>query len=73
MCSLNLGNQFKLNSQFLEAFLPCFAGHTGIHIGPLVILACCRVSQILLRSADAVQFLEPHLGMLFFLVRGLQI
>lgn len=73
MCNLNLGNQFKPNSQFLEAFFSCFAGHMGMHIDPPVVLACCRVSQILLRNADVVQLLESYLGMFFFLARGPQI
>ena len=42
-------------------------------VGPLVVLACSSVNQVLLRSSDPVKLLEPHLSMLLLLIGGLQI
>ena len=47
------------------------AGHLGVHLGPLLVLAGSSRHQVLLRSADAAERLEPELCMLLLIERGL--
>ena len=69
---LDSGHQAELGGKFLEAFLLSRLGESLIHIGPLIVLAISGCSQILGRSADAVQLLEPHFGMFFLIFSSLQ-
>ena len=58
----------ELLCQLVEAFLLCGLRKSGIHIGPLVVLAVCRCGEVLSRCAYALQLLEPHLGMFLLVV-----
>ena len=63
------GDQFEEHGYLGEAFLAGGLGHTGIHVGPLVVLASGGIFQIGLgiRHIAIMQELEPNLGM-FLLV-----
>ena len=44
--------------------------HLGVHLGPFLVLACSGSHQVLLSAADAVQGLEPQLGVLLLIQSG---
>ena len=68
----NGGDQAELGSQLGETLLLGGLGETGVHVGPLIVFAGSGGSQILGGITDAFQLLEPHLSVLFFIVRSLQ-
>ena len=69
---LNGGHATELGGQLGEALSLGRAGKAFVHIGPLVVLASGSSGQVLSGSADAVQLLEPQLGVLLFVLGGLQ-
>ena len=72
MVLLNGGHQAELGGQLGEALLLGGLGKALVHVRPLVVLAVGRGRQVLRGAADARQLLEPHLGVLFLVVRGFQ-
>ena len=72
MVFLDLGNHAELGSQCRKTFLFCGFGKAGVHIRPLVILAVCGSAQVCSGVPDALELLEPHLGVFLLIVRGLQ-
>ena len=66
--SLNLGYHFKHCCDFHETLLTSLFGHCGVHIGPLVVLACGSIYKILGCALDAVYQLEPKFSVLLLLV-----
>ena len=72
MMLFNRSDHAELGCQFLEAFRFRRFGKSFVHICPFVVLAGSRCSQVLRGAANPFQFLEPHLGMLFFIIRRLQ-
>ena len=68
---LDLAHALELSGQGQEALLLGGAGHLGVHLGPLLVLASGGSRQVLLGGADAVQGLEPQLGVLLLIQRGL--
>ena len=69
---LNGRHQAEFGRQLREALLLGSLGKALIHISPLVVLALGSGEQILGGRANALQLLEPHLGVLFFIVGGFQ-
>ena len=69
---LDGGHTTELGGQLGEALGFGGAGKAFVHVGPLVVLACGGSGQILGGGADAVQLLEPQLGMLLLVLGGLQ-
>ena len=69
---LNLTNGAELGGQLGEALRLGGLGKALVHIRPLVVLPICGNSQVLSSGPDTLQFLEPHLGVLFFVVCGFQ-
>ena len=67
----DLGDLLKQEGDVVEALLPGLLGHGGIHIRPLIVLALGGGLQILRRGPDAVQQLEPDLGVLLLIGGGL--
>ena len=66
------GNTAELRGEFRESFLfRCF-GEGFVHIGPLLVFTVGRGGQVVRGGTDALEFLEPHLGMLFFVLGSLQ-
>ncbi|CAN4036508.1 TraG P-loop domain-containing protein, partial [Dysosmobacter welbionis] len=53
-----------------EALLLGGLRHLGVHLGPFLVLACSGSHQVLLSAADAVQGLEPQLGVLLLIQSG---
>ena len=62
----NGSHQAEPGSQFGEALFLSRLGKAVIHIGPFVIFARGGGFQVVGGIADAVQLLEPQLGMFFF-------
>ena len=60
----------ELLRQLRKALLLGLLRHAVIHIRPLVVLSGGGRGQILRRGADAAEGLEPHLGVLLFVVGG---
>ena len=56
----------------MKAFLIGCFGKAVVHIRPLVVLTLCGGEKIFSGVADAVQFLEPELCVLFFILCGLE-
>ena len=69
---LHCGNQTETLGQLREAFFLSRLGKALVHVRPLVILSFCSGGQILGRVANALQFLEPQLGMLLLVFSRLQ-
>ena len=69
---LNLTHHTELGGNFLEAFFFGFLGHTGVHVGPLVVLAFGCVFQVLHGTGHCaiVKVLEPDLSVLFLVGSG---
>ena len=65
-------NHAELGSQFREAFLLSSLGKAFVHVSPFVVFAGSSSGQVCSRVTDAVQFLEPHFGVFFFVFSGLQ-
>ena len=65
-------NHAELGGQFREAFLFGSFGEAFIHVGPFVVFAGSSSGQVGSGVTDAVQFLEPHFRMFFFVICGLQ-
>ncbi len=66
----DLRDQTELCSQLRKAFFLGGFGKALIHVCPFVVLAVGGCRQILGGGADAVQLLEPELGVLLFVVGG---
>ena len=66
---LNLAHTAEFDSQLWEALFDSVLSHLLVHIGPLVVLASCCVSEVLCccRDVTLVQELEPDLGMLLLI------
>ena len=62
----------ELGRQLREALLLRRFGKVLIHLGPLVVLSVRRGGQILRGGANALQLLEPHLGVFLLVFGGLQ-
>ena len=60
----------ELSSDLLEAFLLSFLSHTGIHVGPLVVLTGSSSLEVALRILDVttLEILEPELSVLLLVV-----
>ena len=69
---LNGGHQTEAGSQLREALLLGGLGETVVHIRPLVVLALSGRQQVLRRVADALQLLEPQLGVFLLVFGGVQ-
>ncbi len=69
---LDGGHAAELGGQFGETLGFGGAGKAFVHIGPLVVLASGGSCQVLGCGADAVQLLEPQLGVLLLVLGGLQ-
>ena len=72
MVFLNGGHTTELGGQLGEALGLGGTGKAFVHIRPLVVLAGGGSGQVLGGGADAVQLLEPQLGMLLLVLGGLQ-
>ena len=72
MLLLNLTHLVKEIGDVIETFFPRILGERGVHVGPFIILTVGSVFQILCRAADAVEQLEPNLGMLLLVLGRLQ-
>src|SRR5699024_984781 len=72
MMLLDGSHKAECRRKFRESLFLCGFCKSVVHICPLVILTLCGVEQVLGGIADAVQFFEPHLRMLFLIVRRLQ-
>ena len=72
MVLFNVSHQTELRRQFLKAFFFGSLGKASVHIRPLVVLTVSGILQVGGGIADALQLLEPHLGVLFLVVSGLQ-
>ena len=68
----NGGNQAEFGGQLREALLLGGLGKAFVHIGPFVVFALGGMKQVLRRIADALELLEPHLGMLFLVLGGFE-
>ena len=68
----NGSHQAEPGSQFGEALFLSRLGKAVIHIGPFVIFARGGGFQVVGGIADAVQLLEPQLGMFFFVISRFQ-
>lgn len=68
----NGGNQAEFCGQLRESLFFRGLGKAVVHVGPLVIFALGGVQQVLGGIADALELLEPHLGMLFFIFGSLE-
>ena len=69
---LDGGHATKLGGQLGEALGLGGAGKAFVHVRPLIVLTCGGSGQILGGGADAVQLLEPQLGVLLLVLGGLQ-
>ena len=69
---LDGGHTTELGGQLGEALGLCSLGKAFLHIGPLIVLACGGSGQVLGGGADAVQLLEPQLGVLLLVLGCLQ-
>ena len=69
---LDGGDTAEFLRELREAFLFGFLRHALVHVGPLKVLALCRVQQVLLGAAELIELLEPELGMLLLVLGGLQ-
>ena len=65
-------HQAEAPRQLREPFLFGGSGKTVVHVRPLVVLAFGGVEQVLRRIAEAVEFLEPELGVFLFVLRRFQ-
>ena len=65
------GYEAEAGGQLREALLFSSFGEALVHVRPLVVLALGGVKEVLRRVADAVQFLEPHLGVFLLVFSGL--
>ena len=70
MVLLDLPDHAELGRQLREALGLSGLGKALVHIGPLVVLAIGSGTQVLGSGTDPLQFLEPHLGVLFLVVGG---
>src|SRR3712207_724795 len=68
---LDSGYQLKLGCNLGETFLTGFLGHVGVHVGPLIVLACGGVLEVIhgVTNLATVQVFEPKFGV-FFLIEG---
>lgn len=73
MLLFNLAYFLKEFGNFGKAFLFGSLSHIGIHFGPFEVLTCRSVLQVRngVMNIAAMQCLEPHLGMLFFIACSL--
>ena len=69
---LNGGDHAELGGQGMEALFVSGLGKAFVHVGPFVVLALSSGQQVLGGIADAVQLLEPQLGVLLLVISGLQ-
>ena len=69
---LNGAYHTEFGCQFRESFCFCSLGKLLVHIRPLVILSICGCIQICHGISQTLQFLKPHLCMLFFVIRSFQ-
>ena len=69
---LDLAYPLKEGGQLVKALGPGGLGHFFVHRGPLFVLAGGGSHQIGGSVTDAVQRLEPQLGVLLLIVGGLQ-
>ena len=72
MVLLNSSHQAEFSSQLRESLFLCGLRESDVHVCPLVVLPASGSSQILCCAADALQLLEPHLGMFLLVVCRLQ-
>ena len=72
MVLLNGGDEAELLRELMEALFIGSLGKAVIHIRPLVVLALGGGDQILGGIADAGKLLEPELGVLLFILGGLE-
>lgn len=72
MLLLDVGYHVEQRRYLGETLLAGLLGELGIHLGPLVVLACGRVPEVLLGLGhrSAVEQLEPYLGVLLLVVGG---
>ena len=69
MLLLNFGNALEQIGDVVKALFPGGLGETGVHVGPLVVLAGGGVLQVVHRVANApMEELKPHFGVLFLVV-----
>ena len=66
----NQGDGGKLICQFRKPFFAGDFGKALVHVRPFFVLASGSRLDIFQRTVDAVQSLEPELGVLFFVVGG---
>ena len=72
MVLLNGGDEAELLRELMEALFIGSLGKAVVHIRPLVVLALGGGDQILGGIADAGKLLEPELGVLLFILGGLE-
>ena len=62
----------ELGGKLMEAFLVGSLCESVIHVGPLVVLACCSCGKVLGGITYALEFLEPELCVLLLIVSCLK-
>src|SRR5574344_2356821 len=70
MSLLDSANFLEKECDILETLFLSGLCKSGIHVGPLVILACCSILKISCRARNltAMEELEPNLGMLLLIL-----
>ena len=66
------GHATELGGQLMETLRLGGFGEAFVHVGPLVVFTVSGGCEVLGGAADAVQLLEPQLGMLLLVFGGLQ-